>query len=326
MTKTTRAGLMGLLALMTPTALAQTPAEKATPDADKTPGGRLAVQFVEVREREGAPTISRQCLLTLHADAKPARLFVGTQVALSVKDGGATTTTFKNAGLEAEATVETVSDGLYKVRASFERGGLLGETVPGENPIMSLFRGKAVVVVRGGETVPLATAIDPVTGDRVRVDLTVAAAPSPRIGVPVPGGSRRLRAAVVLTRRQGERILARRPYAILVQAGSDEDANVFSGNMLPVQTTYKGQPTVMLKDVGTGLRLFVRGMPDGRYRIDLNFSDGSLAAAASGPFVRAFQSDSQLFVHEGETLTLASAVDPQTGDTIEAEVTFSAAR
>jgi hypothetical protein len=37
-----------------------------------------------------------------------------------------------------------------------------------------------------------------------------------------------------------------------------------------------------------------------------------------------FQSESALFVREGETLTLASAVDPQTGEVVEAELTLEA--
>ncbi len=34
------------------------------------------------------------------------------------------------------------------------------------------------------------------------------------------------------------------------------------------------------------------------------------------------QSESRLYLREGETLTLASAVDPQTGDVVEAELTL----
>jgi hypothetical protein len=90
--------------------------------------------------------------------------------------------------------------------------------------------------------------------------------------------------------------------------------------------TYQGQPTVMLKDVGAGMRLFASRTADGRYRVDLSFSDGTLSPATGGPEVRAFQSESQVFVREGETFALASAIDPQTGDTIDAEVTVAASQ
>ena len=62
-------------------------------------------------------------------------------------------------------------------------------------------------------------------------------------------------------------------------------------------------------------------LPDGRYRLDVSFSDGVLSAGKDAPIVRSFQSESQLFVQEGETVTAASAVDPQTGEVVEAEVT-----
>jgi hypothetical protein len=66
------------------------------------------------------------------------------------------------------------------------------------------------------------------------------------------------------------------------------------------------------------------GLQDGRYRLDVAFSDGVLAAGKDSPRIRSFESESQVFVHEGETLTIASAVDPQTGEIVEAEATLEA--
>jgi hypothetical protein len=66
-----------------------------------------------------------------------------------------------------------------------------------------------------------------------------------------------------------------------------------------------------------------RRLPDGRYRVDVSFSDGTLAP---GPRVRAFQSESQLFVETGETVTVASVADPETGEIVEAELTIEAVR
>jgi hypothetical protein len=83
------------------------------------------------------------------------------------------------------------------------------------------------------------------------------------------------------------------------------------------------QITVAFKDVGAGLRRKARRIPDGRYRLDVDFSDGVLAPGKDLPWIRTFESESQLFVQEGETLTVASAVDPQTGEVVEAEVTVA---
>ena len=61
---------------------------------------------------------------------------------------------------------------------------------------------------------------------------------------------------------------------------------------------------------------------DGRYRLGVDFSDGVLAAGEDAPQLRVFNSESEIYAYEGETMTLASAVDPQTGDLVEAELTI----
>ena len=96
--------------------------------------------------------------------------------------------------------------------------------------------------------------------------------------------------------------------------------------MLPLEVTVQGQTTVMLKDIGAGVRLGAQRLADGRYHVDLSLSDGSLAATSGSPRVQAFQAESRLYLREGETVTVASAVDPQTGDVVEAELTIEAAR
>ena len=105
------------------------------------------------------------------------------------------------------------------------------------------------------------------------------------------------------------------------EGAAAQEADLFSGSMLPLLVKVQGEPTAMFKDVGAGLRLKAQRVPDGRYRLDLSFSDGVLAAGKGSPIIRAFQSETQLFVQEGETLTVASSADPQTGEVVEAEVT-----
>jgi hypothetical protein len=82
----------------------------------------------------------------------------------------------------------------------------------------------------------------------------------------------------------------------------------------------------MLKDVGAGLQLVARRLNDGRYRLDLSVSDGSLAPAAGSPRVLALQAESTLSLAEGETVLIASGVDPQSGEAVEASVTLEAVR
>jgi hypothetical protein len=155
---------------------------------------------------------------------------------------------------------------------------------------------------------------------------TVTAAPGAKSATPAASKETRLRAQIVLHRRQGERTIASRPYSVVLLAGDEKAANVFSGSQLPLEVTNQGQPTIALKDVGAGARLTAQLLADGSYRLDLNFTDGSLSAAKGSPSVHVFQAESRLLVRTGETVRFASAVDPQTGEVVDVEVTIDAAR
>jgi len=318
------------LLAMAPSGLAQQPGEKAA-EAEKAPGKRLHLRFQETRLRGEVTTATRSCALVLHADTEWASVFVGSQVAITVAGKEAPTTLFKNAGTAARVRAETLPDGRYRVDAKFEETSVLGEgggadaRVTGSNPILQVVRGESRLTLREGETVPFASAVDTVTGEVVRVDVTVTPAPAPKAATAVARDEARLRARLVLVRRHGETKVARRPYSVVLAAG-EEAANVFSGSMLPVQANMQGGPTVALKDVGAGLRLKARRLADGRYRLDLSFSDGVLAPGKDTPRIRTFQSESQLFVQEGETVTVASAVDPESGEAVEAELTLEGVR
>ena len=286
----------------------------------KPAGKRLRLQVQETRLRGDVASASRTSSLLLHADAGSAFLFVGTQLAITQNERETATTTFKNAGVTLRVSAVALPDGRFHLEAEYEESqkrGLAVERAPG--PVTGL-------TLREGESVRFASAVDPVTGEVVRVELMLAAAPPAK---PVPaasGAAGRLRAELVLTRRQGQMIQARRPYAILLQDGSGDEATkteVFSGSQLPVQTRRgDNQIVVMLKDVGAGLTLEPKRLEDGRYRLGVRFSDGVLSPGEGAPELRVFQSESVLVMREGETLMLASSVDPQTGDVVEAELTL----
>lgn len=301
-------------------------------ESPKAPGKRLRLQVQEIRERGNVPTTSRTSTLLLHADAGSASLFVGTQLAITQNERETSTTTFKNAGVAVKVTVIALPDGRYRLQTEYEdsqKRGLAVERAPGPvtggNPVLQVVKARSGGVTVGeGETVPFATAVDPVTGEVVRVVLTLTAAPVPKPAAATSGAAGRLRAQLVLLRRQGQTTLARRPYSVLLQDSPAEGdkVEVFSGSQLPVQTRANNQVTVALKDVGAGLTLEPKRLEDGRYRLAVRFSDGVLSPGEGAPELRVFQSEAVLFVREGETLTLASTVDPQSGEVLEAELTL----
>ena len=303
-----------------------------TQESPKAPGKRLRLQVQEIRERGNVPTTSRTSTLLLHADAGSAFLFVGTQLAITQSERETSTTTFKNAGVAVRVWVTALPDGRYQLKTEYEdsqKRGLAVERAPGPvtggNPVLQVVKARSGgVTLADGETLPFASAVDPVTGEVVRVVLTLSAAPVPKPAASPTAAAGRLRAQLVLIRRQGQTTLARRPYSVLLQDSPDEGdkVEVFSGSQLPVQTRANNQVTVALKDVGAGLTLEPKRLEDGRYRLGVRFSDGVLSPSEGGPELRVFQSEAVLVVREGETLTLASTVDPQTGEVLEAELTL----
>jgi ribosomal protein L18 len=300
--------------------------------AEETAGPRLRVRFLETRQRGEKTRTVPPCVVMLHPGDKGGYVFVGTQVALRTIDKGTQTVVFKNAGVQAKVSVQAQADGRYLLDASIEDGSVLetsgGATAPsnGDNPILQVVKGESKLVIRDGETVLFASAVDPVTGEVVRIDVAVDAAPAVKKASSAGSLDGRLRARFVLRRRQGDKAIANRPYSVLLQAGEEKEANVFGGAMLPLQVSHQGQPTVMLKDVGAGVKLDAHRIRDGRYRIDLSVSDGTLVAAGDSPRLQVFQAESRLYVQEGETVVVASAADPKTGDVVEAEVTIEAVR
>ena len=247
--------------LATGTGTVAQPAKDTKPaGVEETAGPRLRVRFLETRLLGDKTTTVQIALLTLHTGDKPANVFVGTQVALRTSDKGAPTVTFKNAGVQAEVRAQALPGSRYRLEASFERASVLaasgGAAAPsnGDNPVLQVVKGESRIVLREGETVPFASAVDPVTGEVVRVDIAVDAAPGPPSASAAGSEDARLRVRFVLNRRHGERKVASRPYTVIVQAGEEKPANVFSGAMLPLEVSYQGQPTVMLKDIGAGVR------------------------------------------------------------------------
>jgi hypothetical protein len=325
MKKTRTAFLCAVLASSALTAQTQEAAKP--PEADALPGRRLRVQFLETRQKgEAPPAKTPVCTLILHADGPKARVFVGSQVPMTTHSAGTATTTFRNAGLDVEVAVTSVGEGRYRLDARLERGSPLppGTAAADANPILRALRGESRITLREGETIPLASAADSVTGEMIRIDVVVAAAPVPKTAAKA-GGDGRLGVRLLFLRKQGEKTVARRPYSVTLQPDGDK-ASVFSGSMLPVQTSVQGQPTVMLKDVGAGLRLTAHRIPDGRYRLDVSFSDGVVVGGAASPRVSTFQSEARVFAQEGETVTVATAADPETGDLVEAAVTVESVR
>ena len=127
-----------------------------------------------------ATTATQPCILSLHADDKGACVFVGTQVALTHERQGSAHSHLqergrRGAGHRGDPARRPLPPGREASRRApcwrgERRGGARGN---GDNPILQIVRGESRLVLREGETVPFASAVDPVTGEVVRVDVAV---------------------------------------------------------------------------------------------------------------------------------------------------------
>jgi hypothetical protein len=330
MKKTVRISTWAAVAWLAGGAAAPQEPEKAKAAAEAA-GPRLRVRLLETRQRGEQATTLPPLVLTLHAGDQEASVFTGVQVALRTSDRQSVL--FKNAGVQMRIKALDLGDGRYQLDANLEQAQLLGAggtaITPsnGDNPIFQVVRSESRLVLRDGETAPFSSAVDPVTGDVVRVDVALDAPAAARKPAAAAARPASLRARFLLSRRQGEKLIASRPYSVVLRDGDEtKAASVFSGAMLPVEAVANGRATVMLKDIGAGLRLEATRIPDGRYRVDLNVSDGTLSPAPGSPRVQAFQVESRLYLFEGESVVVASAVDPQTGDVIEGQLTLEGVR
>jgi len=154
----------------------------AATDTSGPVGAQLRVRFLLTRHRGEQKVSSRPYMLLFHAEEKATRVFIGSQVPLRANQNGVPTVVFKNVGVEAEASARLLSDGRYRVEARFEDSYVFdaGEAVHSpatagadENPILRVLQSDAKLAIRDGETLPFASAVDPITGDLVRVDVTL---------------------------------------------------------------------------------------------------------------------------------------------------------
>jgi len=142
-----------------------------------------------------------------------------------------------------------------------------------------------------------------------------------------------LRLEVVMTRSQGDTVVARLPYSLPVHTGGN-NARVYGGIQLPIVVRHEGSNTVMFKNAGGNVSARAWALADGRFKVDLSTELGGVyptngdAAAAdpesgpSAPVLRSFSTDATLILRDGQSTVFSDSADPITGETVKTEVTL----
>lgn len=160
-------------------ALAQEKPER--PKKTPTP---LKVDVVFARH-QGERQLSRlPYTLSLSADDRPARLRMGIQVPITMKDTPGQTV-YRDVGNNLDCSAESADDGRFKLSCSFEQssvyagdgerraGSAVGDVPVGTAPLIRNFRSETNLLLRDGQTATYVAATDPVSGDVLTIDVTL---------------------------------------------------------------------------------------------------------------------------------------------------------
>jgi hypothetical protein len=163
------------------------PAEKpATPPAEKPgttgPGAPLRLQVVFARYQGEAKLSSLPYTLALNADQRPSRVRMGIQVPIQQKDTPAQTV-YRDVGNNLDCSAAAVVDSRYRVSCVLEQSSVYtaGAERPASQglppissvPVLRTFRAEAALLLRDGQTGQFTTATDPVSGEVLRIDMTL---------------------------------------------------------------------------------------------------------------------------------------------------------
>lgn len=120
--------------------------------------------------------------LAVSAPGRPTRLRMGIQVPIQVKD----TPQYRDVGNNLDCSAEPVDGGRFWVACTLEQsivysaegdrraaGSAIGEVPLSSVPLIRNFRSEANLTLRDGQTALLLAATDPVSGEVLKVDLTL---------------------------------------------------------------------------------------------------------------------------------------------------------
>jgi hypothetical protein len=188
MTSKLTSALLSML-LAAGAASAQEKAEKPA-EAPRRGPFPLKLQIVYTRYLAEKKVSSVPYVLSVNADDRPTRLRMGIEVPIQVamKDN-VVQTQYKNVGNNLDCSAMQFDNGdRFRVNCTFEQssvysaegdrrgsGSALGDVPLGSNmPLFRNFRSEANVVLRDGQTAQYTVATDPVSGEVLKIDVTLS--------------------------------------------------------------------------------------------------------------------------------------------------------
>lgn len=157
-------------------ASAQEPAEEGAgrPRKPETP---LSLLVVFSRYQAETKIGSFPYTIPVNANGRPGRLRMGINVPLKYegKDSPGNVI-FKSVGNNVDCAAESLDGGRYKLSCNVEQSSLHGSEISRsapDPPVLRTFNSEAVLILRDGQSAQYASATDPVTGETLKVQMTL---------------------------------------------------------------------------------------------------------------------------------------------------------
>lgn len=177
---------------LTPIAAQEQTVEKPRPAASPNPGSQvpLKVQFVLSRYQGDKKISSIPYMLGVLSNSQKTSLRIGTQVPVVMTMGGAgpipqQSYSYKDVGTNIDCGAQNLDNGQFSLTATIEdssihldRSQAAAEQKQAlrDVPAFRSFRAAFAVILRDGQTMQYASAADPVSGEVMRVDVTLTLA------------------------------------------------------------------------------------------------------------------------------------------------------
>lgn len=154
--------------------------EKEGPRKVQTP---LKLQIVFARYQGEKKVSSMPYMLAVTAPGRPSRLRMGIQVPIQVKDAPQ----YRDVGNNLDCSAEPADEGRFWIVCTLEQslvysadadrrtpGSAIGEVPLSSVPLIRNFRSEANLILRDGQTAQFLSATDPVSGELLKVDVTLS--------------------------------------------------------------------------------------------------------------------------------------------------------
>jgi len=151
----------------------------------RAPGAMLRVQVVIARFQGEKKVASLPYTFSVTVEGRSARMRMGVDtpvaVATAASDAGKPATTsfqYRNVGTNIDCRASDAGDGRYQLQLSIENssaylGGPLADANATGSPLFRRFDTNIDPVMRDGQTIQTIASTDPVTGEVVKIDVTL---------------------------------------------------------------------------------------------------------------------------------------------------------